>query len=333
MNTIQQYINQGWDPTQAAIMLEVQKGIADAAKRAQEVDATRAPLLELVEKYEREWPEIHYAKGGSRARKAMEIVLNGGLYRVVEADRSGNDLWRVGSYQCSKRGGWCDCHDEKAPTVTKYGKLCQHRLAVALKTNWNGDRHPELLAWLQPILNAAPGEFVDLLVERDYDWHGEGNRVRVAGYWYHGMSQHIRLSPLDIIQVTLPQFQWVMAQLGWSLADLPIKLAGFTDYYYRVAKGDGVPLDETIFWHKGRTWAMEDRERMRRFHLRDIALHLDAFVKSLLYVDLSHYEAERVMQLHQRLAENQEQAAEVWQSLPDTVKQFILDNKGVDYAN
>ncbi len=124
-----------------------------------------------------------------------------------------------------------------------------------------------------------------------------------------------------------------MAQLGWALVDLPMKLAGFTDYYYRIAKGDGLPIEEIVFWHKGRTWAMEDRERMRRFHLRDIALHLDAFVKSQLYVDLSSYEAERVMQLHAQLAVNQEQALEVWEALPNTVKQFILENKGANYAN
>ena len=57
--------------------------------------------------------------------------------------------------------------------------------------------------------------------------------------WHHGMSQHVRLTPLEIIPVTLPQFQWVMGQLGWALVDLPMKLPGFTDYYYRIAKGDG----------------------------------------------------------------------------------------------
>ena len=190
-----------------------------------------------------------------------------------------------------------------------------------------------MLAYLQPIIEKAPGAFVDLLVERDYDWHGEGNRARVAGYWHHGMSQHVRLTPLEIIPVTLPQFQWVMGQLGWALVDLPMKLPGFTDYYYRIAKGDGFPLDEAVFWHKGRTWQMSDRERMRRFQLRDIAIHLDAFVKSPLYVELSSYEAGRVMQLHAQIAVNQEQALEVWEALPNTVKQFILENKGVEYAN
>ncbi len=333
MNTVAEFKKQGWDATQAAILAEVQKGIAADSQQQAKVESDRLPLLELVEKYEAKWPEIHYAKGGSRARKAMEIVLNGGLYRVVEADSYGNDLWQVGSHKCSKRGGWCDCRDEQAPTVPTFGKLCQHRLAVALKTNWQGDRHPELLAYLQPIIEQAPGAFVDILIERDYDWHGEGNRARVAGYWHHGMSQHVRLIPLEVIQVTLPQFQWVMAQMGWALVDLPMKLAGFTDYYYRIAKGDGLPLEESIFWHKGQTWQMADRERMRRFQLRDIAMHLDAFVKSPLYVDLSSYEAGRVMQLHDQIAVNQEQALEVWEALPTTVKQFILENKGIEYAN
>ncbi len=333
MNTVADFVKQGWDPAQAAILVEVQKGVTVDAYQEAKVDAARLPLLRLVEGYEAKWPGIHYAKGGSRARKAMEIVLNGGLYRVIEADRNGNDLWQVGNHRCSKRGGWCDCKDEQAPVIVGYGKLCQHRLAVALKTNWLGDQHPELLAYLQPIVEKAPGAFVDMLIERDYDWHGEGNRARVAGYWHHGMSQHVRLTPLEIIPVTLPQFQWAMGQLGWALVDLPMKLSGFTDYYYRIAKGDGFPLDESIFWHKGRTWQMSDRERMRRFQLRDIAIHLDAFVKSPLYVELSSYEAGRVMQLHAQIAVNQEQALEVWEALPNTVKQFILENKGVEYAN
>lgn len=341
MNQLQQ---QGWDPVQIKILQQVQIGIkleqeqpskSDEAKavQPQPSDPNRSALLELVEKYEKAWPEIHYAAGGSRARKAMEIVLNGGLYRLLEADAHGNDLWRVGAHQCSKRGGWCDCRDEKAPIVQARGKLCQHRLAVALKTNWQGDRHPELLAYLRPILEQAPGEFVDLLIERDYDWHGEGNRARVAGYWQHGMSQHERLVPAAIIPITLPQFQWTMAQLGWALVQLPFKLPGFTDYYYRVAKGEGLPLEELTFWHKGRTWQMADRERMRRFQLRDIALHLEAFVKSPLYTDLSPYEASRVTGLYRQFCENQQQAAEVWSGLPATVKQFILDHKGIDYAN
>ena len=111
-----------------------------------------------------------------------------------------------------------------------------------------------------------------------------------------------------------------------------LKLSGFTDYYYRIAKGDGFPLDEAVFWHKGRTWQMSDRERMRRFQLRDIAIHLDAFVRSPLYVELSSYEAGRVMQLHAQIAEDEGRALEVWEALPNTVKMCLL-GKGAEYAN
>ena len=107
MNTVADFVKQGWDPAQAAILVEVQKGVTVDAYQEAKVDAARLPLLRLVEGYEAKWPDIHYTKGGSRARKAMEIVLNGGLYRVIEADRNGNDLWQVGNHRCSKRGGWC----------------------------------------------------------------------------------------------------------------------------------------------------------------------------------------------------------------------------------
>ena len=33
--------------------------------------STDQALFDLVERYERKWPEIIYARGGSRARKAM----------------------------------------------------------------------------------------------------------------------------------------------------------------------------------------------------------------------------------------------------------------------
>lgn len=330
------FVSQGWDPAQAAILAAMQPVIdaelarsATATKLSPEVQS----LSDLVALYEQKWPEICYVKGGSRARKAMDIVLRGDI--VGMSPRDNHDVWLVAGYLCSKAGNWCDCKDMAAPVLPHYGKLCCHRLAVALKTNWYGDKNPALLAYLQPILDAAPGPFVDLLVERDYDYHGEGNRARVAGYWHHGMSQHDRLVPSQIVPVTLPQFQWAMEQVGWALAELPIKLPGDTDYYYRIAprSGDGFILTESIFWHRGRTARMEMREQMRRFLLIELAAHLKEWINAPIHIELSNYEAKRVTEIRYRMGHESVQAAEVWAALPESLQNVILDNGGIRYAN
>lgn len=333
------FVAQGWDPAQAAILATMQPVIdAELARNPTQTAAQLPPevqaLTELVERYEQKWPEIMYVKGGSRARKAMDSVLRGDAL-PVGSDRHGHDLWLVAGHQCSKKGGWCDCKDMQAPVFEGYGKLCSHRLAVALKTNWYGDRHPALLTYLQPILEAATGPYVDLLLERDYDYHGEGARARVAGYWAHGMHQHARLAPAEVMAVTLPQFQWVMKELGWTLVELPFKLPGDTDYYYRIAPAtaDAAPLTESIFWHRGRTWRMSDRERMRRFQLIELAAHLEEWINAPITIKLNNYEAKRVTELRYRMSQESMRVAEVWAALPESLQNAILDNGGTTYAN
>ena len=61
-NTVAEFIKQGWDPAQAAILAETQKGVAVDARQEEKIDAARLPLLRLVEGYEAKWPEIHYAR-------------------------------------------------------------------------------------------------------------------------------------------------------------------------------------------------------------------------------------------------------------------------------
>ena len=328
----QQYIRQGFDSEQAKILAAMQPTIdAELARAAPPAHIADRTLTDLVQKYEEKWPQICYVKGGSRARKAMELVLSGQLHGLPDAD--GNDLWLIRGYRCSKKGGWCDCQDRVLCDPT-YGKLCQHRLAVALKTNWLGDQHPALLEYVRRIIEESPeSPCIDLLVERDYDWHNEGSCARVAGYWHHGMSQHKRVASGGDMPVTITQFQWVLAQVGYGLAELPKKLPGMTDYYYRIAKGEGLVIDDTIFYHKGRTWRMEDRERMRRFQLADLAASIDQWVNGVIKIDLSRYEAKRVFELNKRMQGEAVQAAEVWQNLPDALKNSILDQEGVQYAN
>lgn len=327
--------NLGWDSEQQAILAKIRPVIeaeltivpAPVAKPSPEVVA----LTELVEKYEVKWPEIRYVKGGSRARKGMEYVLRGDVI-LVGTDQRGGDVWLVGGHRCSKKGLWCECKDMQAPDILHYGKLCCHRLAVALKTNWHGDQNHALLDYLRSI-TANDGEFVDVIVQRVYDYHNDGNRAYVAGYWAHGVSKHARLSPSDIIQVSLPQFQWALSQMGWGLIELPIKLPGWSDYYYRIARGDGLLLNEAVFWHRGRTWRMEDRERMRRLDLQQFALHLDDLVNGHFAIKLSSYEAHRVIEIRQKFEAQAITARDVWSALPETLQMSILENGGIVYAN
>ena len=48
MNTIAEFIKQGWDPAQAAILVEVQKGVTVDAYQEANVVGARLPLLRLV---------------------------------------------------------------------------------------------------------------------------------------------------------------------------------------------------------------------------------------------------------------------------------------------
>lgn len=333
----QHYIKQGFDPEQAKILVMMQPAIDAELARIPEPTARALSsgdrgLLDLVEKYEARWPQIIYVGNkGSRARRAMEAVLSGQIHRLPDQD--GNDLWLVRGHRCSKAAGWCDCED-RVYCDPIYGKLCQHRLAVALKSNWLGDRHEAFLGYLRSVIEQAGDvPYLDILIQRDYDYHHEGDAARVAGHWRIGTNQAERLPSAGVMPVTVTQFKWALEQLGWGLVDLPLKAPGFQDYYYRIAAGEGLPIDDTIFYKKGRTWAMEDRERMRRFRLADLAASLEFWLNGPIRIDLSRYEAKRVTELRQRMKTESLQAAEVWQNLPDILKNSILDQEGVQYAN
>ena len=56
-------------------------------------------LAELAAKYEEKWPEIRYAKGGSRAQKAMQFVAEGRIWSEGH-DRYGHDVWVVNGNRC-----------------------------------------------------------------------------------------------------------------------------------------------------------------------------------------------------------------------------------------
>lgn len=303
-------------------LLDRDIAVQQAALAKIDGDAQGSDVLnELAAKYEQKWPEIHYAKGGSRARKAVEFVMDG---RVISlgADQAGNDVWTVNGNRCSKAGKWCDCED-RIRTDATYGKLCSHRLAVALKTNWLGDRHPELLAWLMPLVDGRSE--LTLVIERDYEWHGDGQTAVVAGYRLADYKIQ-RLLPAERITVTLVQFQWVLAELGWSMADLPQKLPGWVDYLYPLRQGLGVACAKETFFHKGRTPQMEERERMRRWMLLDIAMHLREFLAGPLNLDLPEWEAKRVAKLVQNMHAGELSAEDVWATLSPKIQVAVLES-------
>lgn len=285
----------------------------------------RESLVALVEKYEQKWPEIGYVKGGSRARKAMELVLTGRV-QAQGNDAYGNDLWLVNGHRCSKKGGWCECQD-RVRTDPTYGKLCMHRLAVALKTNWMGDQSPKLLQELSQIIEWVGQDEVDLLVDRTYSWNGEGERAALAGYRTPDRRM-VHYSAIDDrrIEFSITQFQWALGELGWSLADLPQKLPGFFFYMYPIQRGAGIDCTPNIFYHKGRTPQMIERERSRKMILRDIAAHLPELLKAPFPVNLSNYEAKRVMQLRYEMEREERTAREVWESLPEELQIAIIEN-------
>lgn len=316
-----------------AVLEQVRRAIARADREIAKHQAALAhseggdplanPLLDLAAKYEAKWPEICYVKGGSRARKAVELVLDGRVLSLGR-DPNGDDLWLVNGHRCSKAGQWCECED-RIRTDPTYGKLCVHRLAVALKTNWLGERHPQLLAWLGPLVDGR-SEFT-LLVERDYEWHGDGQQATVAGYQGDD-HQVIRLAPAERMPVTLVQFQWVLDELGWSIADLPQKLPGWSDYLYPLRNGIGLTCVKEIFFHKGRTPQMEERERMRRLVLQDIAMHLSEVLRGPIQIDLPAWEARRVAEMVQKIETESITAQEVWAHLPIRLQLAILENDG-----
>ena len=282
-------------------------------------------LAELAAKYEDKWPEILYARGGSRAQKAMSFVVEGRIWSEGR-DCHGNDVWVVNGNRCSKEGKWCECQD-RIRTDPTYGKLCAHRLAVALKTNWLGDKHPELSDKLAELIaNHCDTDNLTLIVDRYYDRHGDGERFAVAGFVDEQRRRH--KWPADRrIEAGLPQFQSALAEVGWSLADLPVKLPGWSDYLYTIQPGPGLELTPEIFFHKGRTPQMDERERSRRMVLADIAANLPALLAGPIQIHLSEWETRRVYELRQELMEQEATAVDVWSRLPSSLRAAIIERE------
>lgn len=291
----------------------------DASTRLPVTDA----LAELAARYEAKWPEICYAKGGSRARKAMQFVIEGRIHPDGHDLQTGHDIWVVNGNRCSKAGKWCECED-RIRTDATYGKLCAHRLAVALKTHWLGDRNDELTGAIFGLVDYERTR-LDLLVERTYAYHGDGERTVLVG-WIDPQ-QRRQLWPVRLrIAFTLPQFQHALTTLGWSLADLPEKLPGVQDHYcYPIHNQPGLDLTPELFYHKGRTELMVERERSRKMLLADIAANLPDILAGPLPLTLSDWEAKRVVALRQEMLSQQATAAAVWSRLPEAVRLAILE--------
>lgn len=282
-------------------------------------------LAELAAKYEEKWPEIMYAKGGSRAQKAMSFVVEGRIWSEGR-DYHGNDVWIVNGNRCSKEGKWCECQDHIRTDLT-YGKLCAHRLAVALKTNWLGDKNPALVdALAQLAMDHLDDGSLTLVVDRYYDRHGDGERFAVAGFVDKQRRHHKWPANLRI-EASLPQFQGALAEVGWSLADLPVKLPGWSDYLYTIQPGPGLELTPEIFFHKGRTPQMDERERSRRMVLADIATNLPALLAGPIQIHLSEWETKRVYELRQEMERQEATAIDVWSRLPSTLRAAIIEQE------
>jgi len=287
-------------------------------------------MVDLVVRYEAKWPEIRYVKGGSRARKGMQFVLEGRVHSDGHDLRTGHDIWIVNGNRCSKAGQWCECED-RIRTDATYGKLCAHRLAVALKTHWLGDRNPQLINALAVLVDGSGRRRLNLLVERIYAHHGEGEHTVLAG-WIDDSRRRQVWPPRLRVQFTLPQFQHALEVMGkWSMADLPEKLPGVQDHYLYVIQADpGLEVTPEIFYHRGRTAAMVERERSRKMLLADIAASLPEILAGPLPLNLPDWEAKRVARLRQDMIDQQSTAAEVWSRLPDEVRIAILDNQQQD---
>lgn len=271
-------------------------------------------LTELARLYDTKWPMITYSKGGSRSDRAVGFILEGNVVHV------GGDNYRVNGSRCTLQAGNCECQD-RAYRDTIDGKLCAHRLALMLKENWHGDRCYPLLDMLQ--LLAGHGEYVEILMERDYAYHGFGERAAVAGYKLPSQLEPVHFLPGDRYTVTLVQFQWAMREAGWGLLCLPEKLPDNSHYYYRVAPGDWMPIVHQSFYFRGMTEAMQLRERMRRFTLLELAATLKQITAGPVQLTFSEYDAKRIVNTRIKMDREGLQWADL-EALPETLQATLL---------
>lgn len=283
---------------------------------------TNDQLIELVERYERKWPEISYARGGSRARKAMQYVQEGRLYAIGSTE-AGHDLWSVNGNRCSKTGKWCECEDH-IHTDPTYGKLCAHRLALALRAHWDGARNDALVDALAS-LTAHGAQRLNLLVERIY---GTRERTTLVG-WIDDRRQRQTWPHKLHVLFTLPQFQEALRVFGgWGMAEMPQNLGGISYYYrYAIAASGALPPTPEIFYARQRTDAALERQRSNRLMLTDIAAHLPEILSGPIAFNLGEWQARRVAELRMEMLQRQATAAEIWSRLPEELRQSILDTQ------
>ena len=81
-----------------------------------------------------------------------------------------------------------------------------------------------------------------------------------------------------------------------------------------------------IFFHKGRTPQMEERERSRRMVLADIAANLETILRGPIPITLSPCETKRVYELRQELERQEAVAGEVWSRLPGSLRAAIVEH-------
>lgn len=271
-------------------------------------------IAELVSLYVEKWPWIVYTKGGSRAQKAGEYVLDGLVHH------SGGDDWLVKGHRCSLERGFCDCEDRIRFDKTD-GKLCAHRLAAMILANWHGKRCARLVELIEQLDGY---DYIDLYVERDYAYHGHGERVAVAGYLLPGHQYPVHWMAGNRFEVTLVQFQWVMEQTGYALVRLPEKLGDASHYYYRIAKGEGLPIIRQSFHFRGTTEAMRNREAMRKISAIELAVTLDMITGNPAIVsNFSQYEARRIWQAKEAIDKYGLQAVKI-DELPAYVVNLVM---------
>ena len=219
---------------------------------------TRDPkLLELVAKALNAWPELVYrGKRDSRAHKAAELVERGRVRPL------GHGRYDVDGKRCDVDLDSCECadHAHGAPWYPKVGRLCKHRLAARMFRAWQGDRNERLHSLLERFIGAGP---VGLIVEWDY----ETNRRQVVGFIRN--RQRTRWPGNQGIEFTWLQLRAELGSIDWGLAELPQKGSGNSyEYYYPIAPGRGIEINEHTMAVKGVNGIMVERNLSRHLSNR-----------------------------------------------------------------
>lgn len=192
-------------------------------------------LQELVKTVESKFPVVMYAKGGSRAQEAANLIESNQITYIGES--YGVDYYRCHSHTCSVKGGGCTCADNGAIVDGK--KFCKHRLASMFLVKLNG--HPETK--LAKLLADAPS---DELTLRVYVLHTiDGDKYRMDGHRYGGLGW-VRYEHDDCYDFTSKQFEQATKVAGWTLASRPIKQSSMYFHYFLVrGAGDEYGLNST----------------------------------------------------------------------------------------